>query len=103
MVDLEYLNTDISPPICGLHEDYDLLEALQWWAHLIDWAFHTGGDFWDFQGYIDEFVNNCAKLNCLSNEDTAVLTHWGRVTHVCFAKLTIIGSDNGLWSGHYLN
>ena len=25
-----------------------------------------------------------------------VLTHWGRVTHVCVSKLTIIGSDNGL-------
>ena len=24
------------------------------------------------------------------------LTHWGRVTHICFSKLTIIGSDNGL-------
>ena len=24
------------------------------------------------------------------------LTHWGRVTHVCVSKLTIIGSDNGL-------
>ena len=26
-----------------------------------------------------------------------VLTHWGRVTHICVTKLTIIGSDNGLW------
>ena len=25
------------------------------------------------------------------------LTHWGRVTHICVSKLTIIGSDNGLW------
>ena len=25
------------------------------------------------------------------------LTHWGRVTHICVSKLTIIGSDNG-WS-----
>ena len=25
-----------------------------------------------------------------------VLTHWGRVTHICVIKLTIIGSDNGL-------
>ena len=25
-----------------------------------------------------------------------VLTHWGRVTHICVSKLTIIGSDNGL-------
>ena len=27
------------------------------------------------------------------------LTHWGRVTHVCVGKLTIIGSDNGLSPG----
>ena len=25
-----------------------------------------------------------------------MLTHWGRVTHICGSKLTIIGSDNGL-------
>ena len=25
-----------------------------------------------------------------------VLTHWGRMTHICVSKLTIIGSDNGL-------
>ena len=24
------------------------------------------------------------------------LTHWGRLTHICVGKLTIIGSDNGL-------
>ena len=28
---------------------------------------------------------------------TAVLTHWGRATHICVGKLTIIGSGNG-WS-----
>ena len=27
------------------------------------------------------------------------LTHWGRVTHICVVKLTIIGSDNGLSPG----
>ena len=27
------------------------------------------------------------------------LTHWGRVTHICVNKLTIIGSDNGLSLG----
>ena len=27
------------------------------------------------------------------------LTHWGRVTHICVSKLTIIGSDNGLLPG----
>ena len=25
-----------------------------------------------------------------------MLTHWGRVTHICFRKLTTIGSENGL-------
>ena len=25
------------------------------------------------------------------------LTHWGQVKHICVSKLTIIGSDNGLW------
>ena len=27
------------------------------------------------------------------------LTHWGRVTHICVRKLTIIGSDNDLSPG----
>ena len=27
------------------------------------------------------------------------LTHWGRVTHICVGKLTIIGSENGLSPG----
>ena len=29
----------------------------------------------------------------------SVITHWGRVTHICVGKLTIIGSDNGLSPG----
>ena len=28
-----------------------------------------------------------------------MLTHWGRVTHICVGNLTIIGSDNGLSPG----
>ena len=30
---------------------------------------------------------------------TSGLTHWGRMTHICVGKLTIIGSDNGLSPG----
>ena len=33
------------------------------------------------------------------NNDKFVLTHWGRVTHICVSELTIIGSDNGLSPG----
>ena len=30
-----------------------------------------------------------------------VLTHWGRVTHICIRKLATIGSDNGLSPGRH--
>ena len=29
------------------------------------------------------------------------ISHWGRATHICVDKLTIIGSDNGLSSGRH--
>ena len=29
------------------------------------------------------------------------LTHWGRLTHICVGKLTIIGPDNGLSPGRH--
>ena len=32
----------------------------------------------------------------MTNVFYITLTHWGRVTHICVSKLTIIGSDNGL-------
>ena len=32
-----------------------------------------------------------------------LLIHWGRVTHTCISKLTIVGSDTGLSPSHYLN
>ena len=31
-----------------------------------------------------------------AKDEHTELTHWGRATHVCVVKLTIIGSDNGL-------
>ena len=35
----------------------------------------------------------------ISSTPYVELTHWGRVTHICVVKLTIIGSDNGLSPG----
>ena len=40
-----------------------------------------------------------SKLSC--RKGGSQLTHWGRVTHICVAKLTIIGSDNGLSPGRH--
>ena len=33
------------------------------------------------------------------HNDSAWLTHWGRVTHICVGNLTIVSSDNGLSPG----
>ena len=38
-------------------------------------------------------------MEYISDHVAAPLTHWGRVTHICVGKLTIIGSDNGLSPG----
>ena len=37
--------------------------------------------------------------HCQSGVCQRTLTHWGRVTHICVNKLTMIGSDNGLSPG----
>ena len=40
--------------------------------------------------------NGVAITMWITREDARHLTHWGRVTHICVAYLTIIVSDNGL-------
>ena len=46
---------------------------------------------------------NCHNYYALvcrhSFDSTTLLTHWGRVTHICVGNLIIIGSDNGLSPG----
>ena len=37
-----------------------------------------------------------ATNHCTNQYWSSSVTHWGRVTHKCASKLTIIGSDNGL-------
>ena len=41
-------------------------------------------------------IKSCATFNDIFCQQ---LTHWGRVTHICVSKLTIIGVDNGLSPG----
>ena len=45
----------------------------------------------------ENFVKKWIKTNIKSEGNP--LTHWGRVTHICVIKLTVIGSDNGLSPG----
>ena len=49
-------------------------------------------DHWDthVQQHCKHMMAPAANINTVG-----MLTHWGRVTHICVGKLTIIGSDNG--------
>ena len=52
--------------------------------------------------YQHQWVNNDPVCHGIINwilEPTRKLTHWGRATHFCVGKLTIIGSDNDLSPG----
>ena len=56
-------------------------------------------------------ISNCQQHDCFTTDrsyrapywcmfvkriNQQILTHWGRVMHICISKLTITGSDNGL-------
>ena len=47
--------------------------------------------------YRDRLSNSCSYSLIL--DSSVFLTHWGRVTHICVSKLTIIDSVNGLSPG----
>ena len=71
-----------------------------------------GGEHQHIYGFIKVLLNytSLSKVMAQCKRDATpvhkqwsfvnfVLTHWGRVTHICFNNLTIIGSDNGLSPG----
>ena len=45
------------------------------------------------------YQNSYSVTDRKSSVQKQVLTHWGRATHICVGKLTIIGSVNGLSPG----
>ena len=45
------------------------------------------------------YISSANAPNMPQSCSTVMLTHWGRVTHICVGKLTIIGWDNGLSPG----
>ena len=64
-------------------------------AHFCYKMLHCGIFIWCFVG----FVSRPNFLTLITVQIITVwlfLPHWGRVTHICVNKLTIIGSDNGL-------
>ena len=46
--------------------------------------------------YAKLLINYLAQNTCKPRGKIVLLTHWGRVRHICAGKLTMIGSNNGL-------
>ena len=75
------INVDLSSNVfCGIYLRAISLELLLNWIHIM-WSDIT----------LCKLLPHFPEVNGL--------THWGRVTHICVSKQTIIGSDNGLSPG----
>ena len=61
-------------------------------------ALDTMHSFWVLISHLLVYLHACTCYDC-AIWYIFLLTHWGRVTHICVSKLTIIGSDNGLSPG----
>ena len=72
----------------------------------------TTGDTKKFQPYLmraEEIVSirlqightKANKSRVFSRGIPTLLTHWGRLTHICVSRITNIGSDNGLSLGRH--
>ena len=64
---------------------------------LIAWLLRQNDDVASFWCNNDVHVTSCDHWAVSATHP--VLTHWGRVTHICVGKITILGSDNGLSPG----
>ena len=66
------------------------------------WKLHI----WNFIQISQEPMSfNVKPCKHMCSDYQLFFTHWGRVTHICVSKLTIMGPDNGLSPGrhHHLN
>ena len=73
--------------------DWLIINEIQWHSSKTNFPGHPQ----DISSYKMSSKNTPSKLlTHFPVPRASELTHWGRVTHICVSKLTIIGSDNGL-------
>ena len=78
------------------HSCYVMYKILSWSMHWI--MEERKVKFPQYFNYNGQQIFS-AMGSCYLPYSLLELTHWGRVTHICVGKLTIIGSDNGLSPG----
>ena len=84
-------------------------QAIIWTKWYMIGRWYLGNIFqWDFDKNTTSFIDYKNKFEIFffanwrpSSPCHNVLTHWGRVTHICVSELTSIGSDNGLAPGRH--
>ena len=65
------------------------------------WKFVTSKYISHLRDTLYSTLYTLTPSNCNALFQMRSLTHWGRATHTCVGKLTIIGSDNGLSPGRH--
>ena len=79
-----------------LQTAYSIKSILSAWIIIFRFKFKRNCSLCVELTYIKQHILNI----CFPpNRYQVILTHWGRVTHICVCKLTIISSDNGLLPG----
>ena len=82
-------------------ERKDILSTLKYQPIMLDYYFYKvkqGSDIQNVLTIVMYKYGRIAAMTCIPSF-LILLTHWGRVTHICVSKQTIIGSDNGLSPG----
>ena len=72
----------------------------------LQWNFNRNSNIFiqenAFESIVCEMTAILPRPQCvkrIQRQEANLLTHWGRVTHICVGSITIIGSDNGLSPG----
>ena len=78
------------------YNNYSIMLCLTYW-HLGDEAIIL--KVWFSNSFYRTVASAIAAKFLLAWCHRTTLTHWGRMTHMCVSKLTIIGWDNGLSPG----
>ena len=93
---IRWKQTQNVPQICILVEKSSVRCASVWKASWI--KAYNNVYLWVYHGIVIKAVPK-VKMPNLTSWLAFPLIHWGRVTHICVGKLTIIDSDNGLSPG----
>ena len=85
----------LSAPRHNLNQSWNIFVVDWILGNKFQWNYNPNSNILIQQNALQDVASEMAAI-CIR---LIVLTHWGRGTHICVVKLSIIGSDNGLSPG----